>query len=99
VRSRDGRSIHLTLHQQHIAIRLARSKEHIRRNDAATKPNEWNDTKLSLSILESLGSKKERIGWRDDENGKLESRITEIAVELVLTAEIRHRESASLQSA
>jgi hypothetical protein len=92
--SRDGRSIHLTVYQQHVGIRLASPKEHLRRSYGVTKPNEFNDTKLSFSILESVSSEKERIGWQDDDNGKLETRITEIAVELVLTAELQHRQSA-----
>ena len=65
--SRDGRSIHLTVYLQHVGIRLARIKEHIRRNYAATKPNGSDDTKQSFSILKSPGSEKERISWQDDE--------------------------------
>ena len=49
---------------------------------------------MSFSILESISSEKERVTWQDDETGKLEARITDIAVELVLTAELQHRESA-----
>jgi len=92
--SRDARSIHLTFYQQHVGIRLARTKEHTRRGYGATKPDESNDTKLSFSILQSLSSENERISWQDDDKGKLESRITEIAVELILTGELQHRESA-----
>jgi hypothetical protein len=54
---------------------------------------EPSDTKLCLSILESLGSDKERATWQDDESGRLESRLTEIAIQLVLSAEFQHRES------
>jgi hypothetical protein len=92
--SRDSRSTHLTFYQQHVGIRLARTKEHFRRGYGVTKPDESNDTKLSLSILQGVSSEHERISWQDGDKGKLESRITEIAVELILTAEVQHRESA-----
>ena len=36
-----------------------------------------------------FGSVGDRFTWQDDENGMLESRLGEIAVQLVLTAEIR----------
>src|SRR5277367_5592776 len=32
--------------------------------------------------------------WQDDEQGKLETRITEIAVQIILTAELQYREGA-----
>jgi len=76
-----------------VVIRLARTKEHIRRY-GASKADESNDTKLSFSILQSVSSENARISWQDDDKGKLETRITEIAIELVLTAENQHRESA-----
>jgi hypothetical protein len=49
---------------------------------------------LSLSILQSSSSEKERIIWQDDDGGKLETQITEITIQLVLTAEVQHREGA-----
>lgn len=92
--SRDAHSIHLTFYQQHVGIRLGPAKEHIRRGYAATKAYDPKDTKLSFSILTGVSSDKERISWHDDDNGKLEARITEIAVEVVVTAESQHREGA-----
>jgi hypothetical protein len=91
---REARSIHITFYRQHVGIRLDRAKQHNRGGYAAAKPAESNDSKLSLSILAGISSEKERVTWQDDETGKLESRITDIAVELVLTAELQHRESA-----
>ncbi len=93
--SRDARSTHLAFHQQRVGVRLAQPKEHIRRY-GATKPNESNETKLAISILQSLSSEEGRISWHDDDNGKLETRITEIAIELILTAELQHRERGPL---
>jgi hypothetical protein len=94
--SRDARSVHLSFYQQHVAITLAPTTEHIQhRGYAATGPNtNLTDTKLSLSILEGVSSEKERISWKDGEGGKLETRIREIVVEVVLTAEIQHRSDA-----
>jgi hypothetical protein len=91
--SRDAQSTHVTFYQQQVGVRLARTKEHIRRY-GASKADGSNDTKLSFSILQSLNSETARISWQDDDKGRLESRITEIVVELILTAEIQHRESA-----
>jgi hypothetical protein len=50
------------------------------------------EAKLSLSILQSPGSESIRIAWQDDEQGKLETRVTEIAVQIILTAELQYRE-------
>jgi hypothetical protein len=91
---REARSIHVTFYQQHVGIRLDPAKQHNRRGYVVAKPPDSNDSKLSFSILETISSGKERVTWQDDETGKLEARITDIAVELVLTAELQHRESA-----
>lgn len=92
--SREARSIHVTFYRQHVGIRLDQAKQHNRCGYATAKPPGLNDSKLSFSILESINSEKERVTWQDDETSKLEGRITDIAVELVLTAELQHRQSA-----
>jgi hypothetical protein len=92
ISGREARSIYLTFYQQHVGIRLDRSKRPNRGRDA-TKPPAPNDTGLSLSILEGLGSEKERVTWQDDDGGNLETRIEEIAVQLILSAECQYRES------
>ena len=94
---REARSTHVTFYRQHVGIRLDHAKQYNRRGYAAPKPPESNDSKLSFSILESINSEKVRVTWQDDETGKLEARITDIAVELVSTAELQHRESAVRQ--
>ena len=93
ISGREARSIHLTFYQQHVGIRLDRPKRpgHRGRADQGADPS---NTKLCLSILESLGSDKERVSWQDDEGSRLESRFAEIAIQLILTAELQHRESA-----
>jgi|SRR5580704_1292781 hypothetical protein len=93
ISGRDARSIHLTFYQQHVGIRLDRPRRPSRPTHTE-QGKEPTDTKLCLSILESLGSDKERTIWQDDECGKLESRLGEIATQLILTAELQHRETA-----
>ncbi|HET8925742.1 MAG TPA: hypothetical protein VFN26_22350 [Candidatus Acidoferrum sp.] len=93
ISGREARSIHLTFYQQHVGIRLDRPKRPGRRG-RTEQGAEPSDTKLCLSILESLGSDKERVSWQDDEGSRLESRLAEIAIQLILTAELQHRESA-----
>lgn len=92
ISGREARSIHLTFYQQRVGIRLDRPKRpgHRGRADQGADPS---NTKLCLSILESLGSDKERVIWQDDEGSRLESRLAEIAIQLILTAELQHRES------
>jgi hypothetical protein len=94
ISDRDARSIHLTFYRQHVGIRLDRGKQRINGSHAARTPRESNNAKLSFAILAGLGSREERVTWQDDDTGKLETRITEIAVEVVLIAEIQYRESA-----
>jgi hypothetical protein len=93
ISGRDARSIHLTFYQQHVGIRLDRPKRPSRRG-YTEQGTGLNDTKLCLSILDSIGSEKERVTWQDDEGGRLESCLAEIALQLILTAELQHRESA-----
>jgi len=94
ISGRDLGNLHVTFFQQHVGIRLDRIKQ-VRRGSSAAKPNVSDDNKLSFSILESCyGSGKERLSWQDDDSGKIEARIAEIARELVLTAEVQYRQSA-----
>lgn len=52
------------------------------------------ETTLALSIRRGPGSETERMTWQDNDEGKLETRMAEIAVEVILTAEIQYREMA-----
>jgi hypothetical protein len=91
INDQEGRSIHLSFHQRHIAIQLDRLKQARRRGNAPHSADA-DETKLSLSILQSPGSENIRMAWQDDDQGKLETRITEIAVQIILTAELQYRE-------
>jgi hypothetical protein len=89
----EGRNIHLTFHQRHIAIRLDRLKRARHRGSTANS-TDADEAKLSLSILQILGSESIRIAWQDDDQGKLETRVVEIAIEIILTAELQYREGS-----
>lgn len=89
----EGRSIHFSFYQRQVGIRLNRLKRPTGRGYAANSPDA-DETTLSLSILESTGSENARISWQDDEQGKVETRITEIAIQIILTAELQYREGA-----
>jgi len=49
--------------------------------------------RLRLSILDVQGSKPERFAWEDSEGRALEAQVTDIATELVTTAEINYRDA------
>jgi hypothetical protein len=94
INDHEGRSIHLSFHQRHVAIQLDRLKRARRRGYAANS-TDADEARLSLSILQSPGSENIGIAWQDDDQGKLETRITEIAVQIILTAELQYREGSA----
>ena len=57
-------------------------------------PRESSDTSLCLSIIRGFGSDTALESWQDDDVHKLEAHMTDIAVQIILTAEIGYRESA-----
>jgi len=91
--SNDGRSIWFAIHQQEVSITLERSNAKPNRSlalaAASSKPQE---ERLQLCILKRGGSGEARATWQDDEAGKLETRLTEIAIQIGLAAEITYRE-------
>ena len=87
----EGRSIEFSFYQRRVGIRLDQLRRAKRRGHAANSPDA-DEAKLSLSILESSHSENERIAWQDDEQGKVETRIAEIAIQIILTAELQYRE-------
>jgi hypothetical protein len=93
INGRDARNIHLTIYQQQVGIRLDCPRRPSRRSHTEH-GREPSDSKLCLSILESLSSEKDQVTWQDDEGDRLERHLSEIAVQLILTSELRQRESA-----
>lgn len=91
ISDREGRSIHFSFYQQQVGIRVDRLKRPKHRGNAANSADA-DEVKLSLAILQSPSSENIRIGWQDDEQGRVETRITEIAIQIILTAELQYRE-------
>jgi hypothetical protein len=89
----EPRSMHVTFYEQHVGITLDPPAQP-RRGHVAAEQLGSNDAKLFLSILRGLGSGEKPAAWPDDDGSKIEERMTEIAVELILTAELQYRESA-----
>jgi hypothetical protein len=93
ISDREARSIHFSFYQRQVGIRLDRLKRSKRRGCEANSADP-DETQLSLSILMSPGSENIRISWQDDEQGKVETRVTEIAIQIILSAELQYREGA-----
>jgi hypothetical protein len=87
---------HVSFYQQHVRVTLDRPKELSRRGNVTTSSGP-NDGKLSLSIQEGANTGTSLKTWQDSDGLKLETQMTEVAVEIVLTAEIRYREGAIRQ--
>jgi hypothetical protein len=96
ISGREPESIYCTFYQQHVRIALDQSKQPSRRVSVGSRQAGSRDGGLTLAILRSSGSEETRLSWRD-EDAKIETRVTEIAIELILTAEIQHREQAVRQ--
>jgi len=94
VNGREAREILISFFQQHLHLRLEKPKISTRRARAENATAESNDTKLCLSMVKFFGSEEVIATWQDDDAQKLEVRVTDIAVQLILTAEIQYRENA-----
>jgi len=90
----EPRSMYVTFFQQHVGITLDQQVQPRRGRTAAKQLGSHDDAKLALSILHGLGSGEKRVTWQDDDGSKLETHMPTIAVEVILTAELRYRESA-----
>jgi hypothetical protein len=94
VHGREAREINISFFQQHLLLRLEKPKVSSRRAQAKNATGESNDTRQCLSVMKSFGSEEVLATWQDDDAQKLETRMTDIAVQLILTAEIKYREHA-----
>lgn len=92
IRGREARDIHLTFHHQHVGLTIDLPKSWTARDRSPDRTAATD--RLCLAILVGLGSQEVRTSWTDAEQEKLEARMTDIAVEVALTAELQHRESA-----
>jgi hypothetical protein len=92
---REAREGIISFSQQHVYITLDRSMQSSRRGQVSSPQPDSNDAKLSLSICSGPNSEAKLATWQDDDGGKLETRMTEIAIQIILTAEIQYRENAA----
>ena len=78
----------ISFYHQHVYFKLALSKKKggdVSKSVAGTGQN------LALSILDSYHSERESQSWSDDEDGKIEERLSEIAIQIVFLAEAEYR--------
>lgn len=94
IRGREAREISISFQMNHVGISLDRPKQVNRRGYVIETSANSASNKLCLSIPQRLGSDKERNSWKDSDGSNLESRMTEIAIEIVMAAEIQYRENA-----
>ncbi|HET9282334.1 MAG TPA: hypothetical protein VFR24_10270 [Candidatus Angelobacter sp.] len=94
VHGQEAREISISFFQQHLQLSLDRPKKSIHRGQGLNTTGKSNDTRLCLSILKSWGSEEVLRTWQDDDSQKLEMRMTDIVVQVILTAEIKYREHA-----
>jgi hypothetical protein len=88
VQGREAREAHTCFFQQHLHLTLDRSKRSNRRAHVLTTTGQSNDTRLCLSLLRNYGSDRVLATWEDDDAQKLETRMTDIAIHVILAAEI-----------
>jgi hypothetical protein len=93
INGREGRDIYLSVYTQGVFIDLDRSKESHRRGQQQPA----NDSSLCLSIRRDYRPESVMKTWLDNNAGKLETKLTEIAVEVILAAETEYREGAIRQ--
>jgi hypothetical protein len=94
VQGREAREIRISFFRQHLHLTLDRPKRSNRRAQVLNTTGESSDSKLCLSILSNPGSESVLAFWQDDEAQKIEMRMTEVAVQTILTAETQYREHA-----
>jgi hypothetical protein len=93
VRGREARDIGISFFQQHLQVSLDEPKRPNRRAQLLNAAEESSDTRLCLSILKGWGSEEVLATWQDDDVQKLEAHMTDIAILLILAAEIKYREN------
>jgi hypothetical protein len=95
---REAREIGISFFQQHLRLTLDKPKGSNRHAQVNT-VTQSSETRLSLSILQGYGSETALAFWQDEDAQKLETQMVDMAVQIVLTAEIQYRESALRQHA
>lgn len=98
IQGKEAIDISLTVHQQDVPLKILGTSD-VGRNNYYRSPDDHRSAKESLSLIvpSYYRGNDVRIAWADAPDSKLETRLTEIAVELVVLAEVLHRENAERQ--
>jgi hypothetical protein len=83
----------IVVHGSTVGFRLTAVVPEAKKSKRGASPAVDRSDRLRLSILDVHGSKPERFAWVNGEEHPLETQITDIAVELVTTAEINYRDA------
>jgi hypothetical protein len=95
--AREAREIRISFFEQHLHLTLDRPKRSNRHAQVLNTTGESSDSRLCLSILSGFGSGTVLAFWQDDDAQKLEVHMTDVAVQIILTAETQYRENALRQ--
>ena len=95
ISGKEAVELTITVHQQHVPVKLLATSALKRRNGYVSTDTPLTAKEpLTLLVPSYQRSDDIRAAWADTENEKLEGRLTEIAAELVVLAEVLHREGA-----
>jgi hypothetical protein len=97
VHGREAREIRISFFQQHLQLTLGKPKRSSRHAQVLNTTRESNDTRLCLSILRGFGSETVLASWQDEDAQKLETHMTDVAVQAILIAELQYREQSLRQ--
>lgn len=97
IRGREAEEIYISFHQRHVAISLDRPKTRKGRGRTLPRNPGPDDKSLRLAIRDSMRADTDRMSWQDEDEKPLEHHLTEITIEIVLTAERQYREGAVRQ--
>jgi hypothetical protein len=89
---RDGRELNVHVGNQYVKFRV----ETLATLRPRTRPGGTRKEPMAVEVDVARwqhGESEEKLFWRDDEDGKLEDRLREIGVEIVLTGERQYRKS------
>ncbi|ODM71380.1 hypothetical protein A6X20_30290 [Bradyrhizobium elkanii] len=95
VRGDQAREISIMVHQTTIALSLDRPKVSGRKSSLAKSSNGGTFDPLRLAIVKGYERDQEQAAWQDGDEGRLEQRMSDIAVEIVTAAEVSYREGCT----
>jgi hypothetical protein len=90
-RGAEARDITVTVGYQHIGLTLDRVSPAGRRRDEHRQVDE-SEKRLELEAVYWLGgSERDKASWQDDEGGAVETKLTEVTIQILLFAEMQYR--------